>query len=211
MAGGAGCDIKRKVKSPSDKLAQGYRSGAATLFKKLHESLPSDPDVKVKLQEGQRAFRDYDTEFRKLLSDLSEWARLHGRNVPMSEDTAGDGTEKLPTEIRVESLTQEPSSIREVAGELYRPYRVDGTVVWSLWSKSGKQGEVTTPIIASATRDGDWKFPDYGDIKREVVAYLDGGLSQTKNAFRQQMSEARNQVEMAKHKIELEEALEKSR
>ncbi len=215
--GGTSCNTKSRPESPGEKLATGYRDGAHHLYEKLRGAIPSDPDVKAQIAAFHQVFSDFHKNSRKILEDVNNWTYDHRNREssfalpPSSLPETTGGTDELLTEIHIDSVTAEPDSIKEIPGEMYRPYGVAGVVAFSSWNKGGKKGEGTIPFVASATRDGDWKFPSYDDIKREIVKRVQDEGSQHERSFRDGLERMRREWELKRAQLELQEAVEKAK
>ena len=204
-------DAEKRQQLDTEKLQAGYRRESQALEANLRENLAKDKEVSAKLKDLKDLVFSYRKKCVDLLdglnSSLNSSLLAHARptvapdmisKVALPESTFHDGL--LVKEVRVDSVSDHPTTLLTDEHDLLRRYHADVSVTLSFVMGNGHSVPTPLTLEATATPEKRWTFPTYQDVKSQIASVIEQSMS----AIR-----ADGDLALDKIKLELETALHK--
>lgn len=175
----------------TEQLQRDYRIQAKTLDQQLRTMLPKDQDIAAKVESYNSLVLNCRKKYVEMLEGLAKsmnsFLTTHGRRSvsPDALTSKIDPKSAFPdtllmTEIRVDSVSETPTSIRTDDQDLLKRYHADVTVTISVVMTGGKVTPMQNTLIANATPDKKWTFPSATDVKLRILTFLNELIGQRK-------------------------------
>lgn len=211
-------DPQTRQRLDTEQLERGYRDAAKGLDQQLRTALPKDADIEAAIEGCNSAIvnaRQKAIQIQKELGDeANAFLAKHSRgpiNVESlhMENLISD-TSSIK-EVRVDSVSDKPTSIRTDDGDLLQRYRGDVNVTVSIHNRNGQHFSGSYTFVASANPDKQWRFPSTGEVKERIVAELRNTKKGLQSAFDSTLGEIKQDMESRFHKMQLQVLTESPR
>jgi len=200
-------DPQTRQRLDTEELERGYRYAAKALEQQLRTTLLKDADIETEIESCNAVImnaRQKLIQIQKELGDeVNAFAAKYSKG-PVNLESLHMETlipDKSPIkEVRVDSVSDKPTSIRTDNNDLLQRYRGDVSVTFSIHNRDGQHFAGSYTFVASANPDKQWTFPSTKDVKEHIVVEL----RNTKNGLQSALD-----LELAKIKLEMEAEIHK--
>jgi hypothetical protein len=197
----------------TEKLERGYRAAAKAFEQQLRTTLPKDAKIAAKIDAYNSIILSARQKYINLMEEMLKSANSFGaqhsrRSISMAElhidpksvfpDT------KLMKEVRVDSVSDKPTSIHTDNEDLLQRYRADVNLTLSLVMVEGQGYPTQERFVATANPQKDWSFPSVDDVKQRILAGFDELSRTVENGIEMTLDKQKLELESMLHKLELE-------
>ena len=199
-------DSQTRQRLDTEKLQRDYRIEAKALEQQLRTALTEDQDIAAKI-EGYNSIvfncrKKYIDMLEGMAKSINAFAVAHSKpSIPPDYFTSKVDVKStfpdklLMKELRADSVSDAPTSIRTDEQDLLKRYHADVNVTVSVVMFDGKATPTQNTFIANANPEKKWSFPSVTDVKQRVLTSLDE-INRT--------VQSGTQLELSKLKLELE-------
>ena len=211
-------DPQTRQRLDTEELERGYRYAAKALEQQLRSTLPEDADILAAIKGCNSVImnaRQKATQIQKELGDEANAFLVKHSRGPINleflhmENLISDA--KSIKEVRVDSVSDKPTSIRTDNDDLLQRYRADVNITFSIHNRDGEHFTGSYTFVASANPDKQWTFPFTEQVKERVVAELRNTKEGLQSAIDSKLGEIRLEMQSQVHKMELQVLTESQR
>lgn len=191
----------------TEQLQRGYSVEAKAFEQRIKTVLKTDPDIANETKKvnelSPKLQLKYDEMLRDQVAALNKQLTARSRNA-LPSDTFSKVVPKLPVlvmkEIRLDSVSYQPTSIRTDEGDLIKRYHADVKAAFSIVIEGGdlKPPKIPGAWEASASPDKRWTFPTTAEVKDNLVKEFDVMIKEV---------ESTTEATIEKQKLELKTSL----
>jgi hypothetical protein len=212
-------DPQTRQRLDAEELERSYRDAAKALEQQLRTALPKNAEIEAAIEDCNSVILNAKKKAVQIQKELSDEANSflakHSRGPINLEalhmENLIPDTESIK-EIRVDSISDKPTSIRTDDGDLLQRYRADVKVTVSIRNRGGKDSTSHEIFIASATPAKQWRgFPSVAEVKERVLTSLHKARAKVQSATDSGLDQVKRDMQSEIHRMELQVLTESPR
>jgi len=205
-------DPQTRQRRDTEELERGYRYAAEALEQQLR-TLPKDADILAAIENCNSVITNGKQKLiqiqKELVDKVKAFAAAEQSKGGVINQEAFHKLDELHLEtlisdtlgvkeVRVDSVSDKPTSIRTDNNDLLQRYRGDVNITFSIHRRDGEHFGGSYTFVATANPDKQWTFPSREEVKQRIVAEL----SSTKEGMQSTVD-----LNVGKIKLEMESTL----
>src|SRR5260370_35374722 len=175
-------DPQTRQRLDAEQLERGYRDAAKALEHELKTTLPKDADILAAIEGCNSVITNARQKLiqiqKELVDEVNAFAAEHSKGRPINQEalhkldmlhmeTLISDTLSVK-EVRVDSVSDKPTSIRTDNNDLLQRYRGDVNIAFSIHRRDGQQVGGSHIFVTSANPDKQWTFPSKEEVKQYI-------------------------------------------